>query len=213
MKIVEKIKTDVLCSVTFFPPENRAVYEIMSKNTVKPERKKTMWRLCVTLHKESSTCPLSCARAHTHTRALSLSHSHTHTRALSHSHTHTLSLTHTHTLSLTHSHTHTRVLTHTHTHSLSHSHTLSLSLTHTHTHTLCLSHSHTHTLPHSLTHTHTRALSHSLTHTHTHTEMCNTDCFPRQHWFREGASLLRGLTGLGFMIVSFHSLLAEEFQR
>ena len=28
-KAVEKIKTHILCSVTFFPPENRAVYEIM----------------------------------------------------------------------------------------------------------------------------------------------------------------------------------------
>jgi len=28
-KVVEKIKTHILCSVTFFFPENRAVYEIM----------------------------------------------------------------------------------------------------------------------------------------------------------------------------------------
>jgi hypothetical protein len=34
-KIVERIKTHILCSVTF--PENRAVYEIMSKNMVEPE--------------------------------------------------------------------------------------------------------------------------------------------------------------------------------
>jgi hypothetical protein len=34
-KIVDKIKTHVLCSVTFF--ENHAVYEIMSKNLVEPE--------------------------------------------------------------------------------------------------------------------------------------------------------------------------------
>jgi hypothetical protein len=30
-KIVEKMKTHILCSITFFP-ENRTVYEIMSKN-------------------------------------------------------------------------------------------------------------------------------------------------------------------------------------
>jgi hypothetical protein len=34
-KFVEKIKTHILCSVTF--SENRAVYEIMSKNMVEPE--------------------------------------------------------------------------------------------------------------------------------------------------------------------------------
>ena len=31
IKVAEKIKTHILCSVTFFP-ENRAVYEIKSKN-------------------------------------------------------------------------------------------------------------------------------------------------------------------------------------
>jgi hypothetical protein len=36
-KVVEKIKTRILCSVTF-PLENRAVYEIMWKNMVQPER-------------------------------------------------------------------------------------------------------------------------------------------------------------------------------
>ena len=33
--VVEKIKTHILCSITFF--ENCAVYEVMSKNVVKPE--------------------------------------------------------------------------------------------------------------------------------------------------------------------------------
>ena len=37
MEVVEKIKTRILCSITFFS-ENRAVYEIMSKNVVEPER-------------------------------------------------------------------------------------------------------------------------------------------------------------------------------
>ena len=32
----------ILCSVTFFP-RNRAVYEIMSKNMVEPERLQTIW--------------------------------------------------------------------------------------------------------------------------------------------------------------------------
>jgi hypothetical protein len=36
-KFVEKIKTHILCSITFF--ENRAVYEIMSKNMVVTEGK------------------------------------------------------------------------------------------------------------------------------------------------------------------------------
>jgi len=32
-KIVENIKTNTLCSVNFFPLENRSVYEMMWKNT------------------------------------------------------------------------------------------------------------------------------------------------------------------------------------
>jgi len=38
-KVVEKIKTHILCSVTFFKKiENRAVYEIMWKNFVEREQ-------------------------------------------------------------------------------------------------------------------------------------------------------------------------------
>ena len=37
-KVVEKIKTYILCSVAFFFFENRAVYEIMWKNTVQLDR-------------------------------------------------------------------------------------------------------------------------------------------------------------------------------
>jgi hypothetical protein len=37
-EFVEKIKTHILCSVTFFFLENRAVYEIMWKNIVEPDR-------------------------------------------------------------------------------------------------------------------------------------------------------------------------------
>ena len=37
-KVVEKIKTHILCSVTF--PENHAVYEIMWKNNVERGRQR-----------------------------------------------------------------------------------------------------------------------------------------------------------------------------
>ena len=39
-KVAEKVKTYISCSITFFFPENRAVYEIMSKNMVAPDRPK-----------------------------------------------------------------------------------------------------------------------------------------------------------------------------
>jgi hypothetical protein len=39
IRVTEKIKTHILYSVTF--SENRAVYEIMSKNVVEPERSQT----------------------------------------------------------------------------------------------------------------------------------------------------------------------------
>ena len=48
-KIVEKIKTHILCSVYFFSPENRAVYVIMWKNNVDPDRTQvTVWRTRMT---------------------------------------------------------------------------------------------------------------------------------------------------------------------
>jgi hypothetical protein len=37
-KVVEKIKTHILCPVNFFFSENRAVCEIMWKNVVEPDR-------------------------------------------------------------------------------------------------------------------------------------------------------------------------------
>jgi len=44
-KVVEKIKTHILCSITFFfSPENRAVYEIMWKNIV--ERGRPQMTIC-----------------------------------------------------------------------------------------------------------------------------------------------------------------------
>jgi len=36
-KAVEKIKIHILCTITFFSFENRAVYEIMWKNIVQPD--------------------------------------------------------------------------------------------------------------------------------------------------------------------------------
>ena len=36
MKAVEKIKTHILCSITF--PEKRAVYKVKCKNMVEPDR-------------------------------------------------------------------------------------------------------------------------------------------------------------------------------
>jgi hypothetical protein len=45
-KVVDKVETNILCSITFFPPENRAVYEIMRKNIVERARPQmTVWRM------------------------------------------------------------------------------------------------------------------------------------------------------------------------
>jgi len=45
-KVVEKIKTHILCSVTSCSLENRAVYEIMWKNIVQPDRPQmAIWRM------------------------------------------------------------------------------------------------------------------------------------------------------------------------
>jgi hypothetical protein len=45
-KVVEKFKTHILCSITSFFFENRAVYEIMWKNMVQPDRpQRTVWRM------------------------------------------------------------------------------------------------------------------------------------------------------------------------
>ena len=44
-KVVQKIKTHILCAVTLFS-ENRAVSEIMWKNRIKPDRPQmTIWRM------------------------------------------------------------------------------------------------------------------------------------------------------------------------
>ena len=45
-KVLEKIKTHALCSITIFFLENHAVYEKMWKNTVGQDRPQTtMWRM------------------------------------------------------------------------------------------------------------------------------------------------------------------------
>jgi hypothetical protein len=74
--IVEKIKIHILRSLTFFP-ENRAVYEIMSKTEVEAERPQiTIWlRVARWISKTS--------RTQTHTRACA------HTRTRTHAGTHT----------------------------------------------------------------------------------------------------------------------------
>jgi hypothetical protein len=64
IKVLEKIKTRVLYSL-IFPPENRVVNEIMSKNMVEPERPQIVWRMLV-------ACWISkteLVKAHAHSRA------------------------------------------------------------------------------------------------------------------------------------------------
>ena len=86
--VTEKIKAHTLFSVTF--SKNRAVYEIKSKNIVKPERTQTIWRLCVAywISKPTRAQIRACARAPTPT------HPPTRTRARTHTHTHIHGLTH-----------------------------------------------------------------------------------------------------------------------
>jgi hypothetical protein len=44
--VVEKIKTHIICSVTFLKYKNFAVFEIMRKNTVQPDRlQMAIWRM------------------------------------------------------------------------------------------------------------------------------------------------------------------------
>jgi len=47
-KVVEKLKTNILCSVTFFFFEKRAVYEIMWKRVLERGRPQTtIWRMLI----------------------------------------------------------------------------------------------------------------------------------------------------------------------
>jgi hypothetical protein len=58
-KSVEKIKTRILCSITFFF-ENSAVYEIIRKNIVEPGRPKmTIWRMRIVCWITKATNTLS----------------------------------------------------------------------------------------------------------------------------------------------------------
>ena len=70
-KRVGKIKTHILC-LCFFPPKNRAFYEIMSKN-METWRTQTIWRIRV-------ACWISKAarkKAHARTRASTTTRTHT----------------------------------------------------------------------------------------------------------------------------------------
>ena len=64
IKVVKKIKIHILCSVTFFP-ENRGVYETMSKNVREPKKPQKICLKCV-----------ACASTHTH----ALTHARAHTQ-------------------------------------------------------------------------------------------------------------------------------------
>jgi hypothetical protein len=45
-KVIEKVKKKNLCSLNFFPPENRAVCEVICKIIVEPGRPQvTVWRM------------------------------------------------------------------------------------------------------------------------------------------------------------------------
>jgi len=71
-RFVEKIKTHILCSMTFFFG-NRTVYEIMWKNIASPERPQmTIWQCARTLH-------AGYQRLHKHTHTHTQTHTHTHT--------------------------------------------------------------------------------------------------------------------------------------
>ena len=63
IKVTEKIKTHFTFSGSFFPPENRAIYD-MSKNMVQPERTQTIWRLRVAYWIGKLTRAQVHARAH-----------------------------------------------------------------------------------------------------------------------------------------------------
>ena len=81
-KVVDKIKTHILCSVTCFR-KSRAVYEIMWKNPVQPERLQTKQRMRVAFWIRKATRAQAYALARTPTHA----HASTHPRARTHTHT------------------------------------------------------------------------------------------------------------------------------
>jgi hypothetical protein len=89
IKVVEKIKTHILCSVTFFS-ESSGAYELMTKNTVEPERRQTPWRMRVAcpISKATRTKSHFCAstltptQPHVRTRIASPTRARTHTHPL-----------------------------------------------------------------------------------------------------------------------------------
>jgi len=58
-KVVKKIKTRILCSITPPPPENHAFYKIMWKNIVEPDSHMTVWRMRIAWCAPKSTYTLS----------------------------------------------------------------------------------------------------------------------------------------------------------
>ena len=84
IKVVEKIKTHILCSATF--SNYRAVFDIMSKNMVEPERPQTISRMHVTCWISKATRAQTRPRPCTHTRA-GATHTHTHTHTHAHRNT------------------------------------------------------------------------------------------------------------------------------
>jgi hypothetical protein len=77
--LTDKIKIHVLYSKTSTspPPENRAVYEIISKNVVEPERPQMTIR-CMRVE----CCISKFTRAQEHARTWGPSHTHTHTHTV-----------------------------------------------------------------------------------------------------------------------------------
>ena len=55
-RVAEELKTHILCSITFFPPENRATYGIMWKNTLEWGRPQmTIWHMHIACWVTKST--------------------------------------------------------------------------------------------------------------------------------------------------------------
>ena len=79
IKVVNKIKTHILCSITF--SENRAVYETMLKNMVEPKRplKTIRWRIACWISK--TICAQAHVCAHAPTPIQPSTHTHTNARA------------------------------------------------------------------------------------------------------------------------------------
>jgi len=56
MTVVEKIKTQIWCSISFFPPVNFAVYEAIWKSIVETDRPQmTTWRMRTACYVTKST--------------------------------------------------------------------------------------------------------------------------------------------------------------